>query len=97
MTESLCAALEPARMTLLSGVRSDVSSLMLKSVEALITQREFVQTREIWPVVHVSSHHLWYHTDGRHLCFPLLLLLLRDKSQFLPRSLLLLLESCLGI
>lgn len=49
--EALCAAGELAGVGLLSSVGADVTGLVLKAVEGLVTERAFVGTRQVLPVV----------------------------------------------
>lgn len=45
--ETFCATREGASMGLLSGVGTDVTGLVLQTVEGLVTKRTFVGTRKV--------------------------------------------------
>lgn len=82
--ESLCAARELTGVRLLARVRSNVSGLMLETVEGLIAERTLVRTWEILSVLAMlTPNHRGHHADGCHLCFVLFPL---DLGQFPPRS-----------
>ena len=88
--KSFGAAGELAGMRLLSGMGSDMPRLMLKTVEGLITERTLVRAGQVLSVLAMlASNHGGHHTDSRHFSVSLLLF---QKPQFLPRSLLLSLE-----
>lgn len=85
-------------MRLLAGMRSDVSCLMLETVECLVAQGALVWAREVLSVFPVlTSHHVWLHHNGGHLFFVLSLLLGVDLGQFPPCRLLISLEGGLRV
>lgn len=68
--ETLRAAWELAGMWFLTRVSADVASLMLETVEGLVTQRALVGSGQVLAVLArvLTVHHRgWHHADGGHL------------------------------
>jgi hypothetical protein len=84
---------------LLARVGSDVSGLVLKTMEGLVAERTLVGSRQIRSLIAVrlsSAEHRWHDADSGHFSL-LLLLLLGEIGKLLSGLLLLLFESSLGL